>query len=66
MPKKKRTIRKEADPDEAASPTDLPDAERVPKDKVGEVVEDFSTFGGAKAVEAHEESNGTWLVTATA
>jgi hypothetical protein len=43
----------------------LPQPEVVPKDKVGETVQDFIDFGGAKAVEAHEQNPNNWLVTAT-
>ncbi len=44
----------------------LPAPQRVPKDRVGEVVQDFIDAGLATAVEAHQESGDTWLVTATA
>ena len=46
--------------------SNLPQPRRVSKAQVGPTVQDFIDFGGATAVEAHEESAGTWLVTATA
>lgn len=49
----------------AKAPAGLPQPELVPKDKVGETVQDFIDFGGAKAVEAREQDAKTWLVTAT-
>lgn len=66
--KKKRTstaAKAESAPP-AAAPARLPAPERVPKERVGEVVQDFIEFGGARAVMSREESGGTWLVTATA
>lgn len=48
------------------TPSNLPQPRRVSKSQVGATVQDFIDFGGAKTVEAHEESAGTWLVTATA
>ena len=50
----------------APAGTNLPQPRRVPKADVGATVQDFIDFGGATAVEAHEESPGTWLVTAAA
>ena len=50
----------------ASAPANLPQPRRVSQAQVGPTVQDFIDFGGATAVEAHEESAGTWLVTATA
>jgi len=48
----------------AKAPDGLPQPEIVPRDKVGEKVQDFIDFGGAKAVEAREQDAKNWLVTA--
>jgi hypothetical protein len=61
--KSKSTIPK---PTAALTASNLPKPRRVSKGQVGDAVQDFIDFGGAKAVETHEESGGTWLVTATA
>jgi len=61
--------KKSAKPKKAAvtlAAPNLPQPRRVPKAAVGATVQDFIDFGGATAVEAHEESSGTWLVTAAA
>lgn len=43
----------------------LPAPQTVPKNKVGETVQDFIDFGGAKAVQAEQQDAQNWLVTAT-
>lgn len=44
----------------------LPQPQRVPQSRVGEVVQDFIDFGGARSVSAVALSAGDWLVTAHA
>jgi hypothetical protein len=64
MPKKakKKTGPAAAQPQLGVSPG-LPQPQHVPQDRVGEVVQDFISFGRANSVEAHRESEDMWLVT---
>ncbi len=64
MPKKKAT--KPQPKPALAAAADLPEPEHVPKERVGEVVQDFIDFGGVTTVIAQEENATTWLVRATA
>jgi hypothetical protein len=52
-------------PAKLVAATDLPAPQIVPKDKVGETVQDFIDFGGATAVKAEQQDAQNWLVTAT-
>ena len=65
MPKKSTKKKKKAVA--AASPLSvapgLPQPQHVPQDRVGEVVQDFISFGRANSVETHRESEDMWLVT---
>lgn len=67
MSKKKSSKSKKTFAEPAATTASgLPKPRRVSKSQVGEAVQDFIDFGGAKAVEAHAEEDRMWLVTATA
>ena len=67
MPKKKskRTKTKAGPAPAAAAPGGLPQPEHVPKERVGEVVQDFIDVGGATTVVTQQEDSDTWLVRAT-
>lgn len=68
MPKKKSKSKKATarTADEGDEMADLPQPQRVPKNQVGQVIQDFIDFGNATAVAAQEESEDVWLVSATA
>jgi hypothetical protein len=52
-------------PAKLAATANLPAPQIVPKDKVGETVQDFIDFGGAKTVQAEQQDAQNWLVTVT-
>ena len=50
----------------APTPSNLPKPQRVPKNDVGETVQDFVSFGSATIVQARQESGAIWVVSALA